>query len=283
MTRLIHGAGARTIGLTLLAGVALASPGAAVEPGAGAKPAPGSARVPALEADYTGYAHGVVVLRMHASVALGPKSYGLTLGYHTAGIIGVLVHSAVDSSVQGFFGANGAPDPLRFSSAGTISGQARRTILTYKDGSPQIDALEPPPSSEREPVPPGDQAHTIDTLSAIAGLLHQVATTGRCEGSVRTFDGQRLGDVTATTVGEEMLPPSDRSSFSGRTLRCDFVGHQLAGFKRSEDVKELAKPQKATAWLASLQPGQPMMPVRVMFEHRVLGETTLYINPAPAG
>ena len=250
-----------------------------------AQPNPSSgtaARVPVLQADYTGYAHGLVVLKMHVSLALGPKSYGLSLGYHTAGVVGILVHSAVDSSVQGFFDTHDAPEPLRFSSAGTINGQPRRTILTYKDGTPQIDALEPPPDSERQPVPASDQAHTVDSLSAMAGLLHQVALTGRCDGTARTFDGQRLGDVTAATVGEETLAPTDRSSFSGRTLRCDFVGHQLAGFKRNEDLTTLKKPHQATAWLAALQPGQPLVPVRVVFDHRVLGETTLYINAAPA-
>ncbi len=238
------------------------------------------ATIPTLRADYTGYAHGLTVLKLHASIALGPQSYGLSLGYHTAGLISVVANSSVESSVQGYFGAGGSAEPLRFSSAGTVNGTARRTVLTYKAGSPEIDALEPPAETEREPVPPADALHTIDTLSAIAALLHQVATTGRCDGTVRTFDGQRLGDITATTVGDETLPRSDRSSFSGRTLRCDFVGRQLAGFKRSEDQAAVRKPHNGTAWLAALQPGQPMVPVKVIFDHRVLGQTTMYITTA---
>ncbi len=240
------------------------------------------ATVPTLRAEYTGYAHGLTVLKLHASIALGSRSYGLSLGYHTAGLISVVASSAIESSVQGYFGADGSAEPLRFSSAGSTNGTARRTVLTYKAGSPEIDALEPPPDTERDPVPAGDEAHTIDTLSAIAALLHQVATTGRCDGTVRTFDGQRLGDITATTIGDETLAPSSRSSFSGRTLRCDFVGRQLAGFKRSEDQAAVRKPHRGTAWLAALQPGQPMVPVKVIFDHRVLGPTTMYITTAPA-
>lgn len=240
-------------------------------------PAPPAA-ISTLRAEYTGYAHGLTVLKLHASIALGPRSYGLSLGYHTAGLISVVANSAIESSVQGYFGADGSAEPLRFSSAGTINGTARRTLLTYKGGSPEIDALEPPPDTERDPVPVGEEAHTIDTLSAIAALLHQVATTGRCDGTVRTFDGQRLGDITATTVGDETLAQTDRSTFSGRTLRCDFVGRQLAGFKRSEDQVAVRKPHNGTAWLAALQPGQPMVPVKVIFDHRILGQTTMYIT-----
>ena len=242
-------------------------------------PAP-AAPIPTLRAEYTGYAHGLTVLKLHASIALGPRSYGLSLGYHTAGLIGMVANSSVESSVQGYFAADGTAQPLRFSSAGTMNGTPRRTVLTYKAGSPEIDALEPPPDSERDPVPAGDEAHTIDTLSAIAALLHQVATTGRCDGTVRTFDGQRLGEIRATTVGDDTLPHSDRSPFSGHTLRCDFVGRQLGGFKRSEDQAAIRKPHSGTAWLAALQPGQPMVPVKVIFDHRVLGQTTMYIATA---
>ena len=111
----------------------------------------------------------------------------------------------------------------------------------------------------------------------MAQLVRQVGSTGRCEGKVMTFDGRRLAELSARTAGREVLEPNSRSSFSGPALRCDFVGRQLAGFKKDEDRQELAKPKTGSAWFAPLSPGGQPVPVRVSFRTGLFGEAVMYI------
>ena len=47
---------------------------------------------------------------------------------------------------------------------------------------------------------------------------------------MRTFDGRRAVEIQARTVGEELLEPTDRSSFGGKALHCDFSGRMVSGF-----------------------------------------------------
>ena len=152
--------------------------------------------------------------------------------------------------------------------------------MDYQDGQPLIRTLVPPNEGEREPVPPAMERNTIDTLSAIALMIRHVQDSGRCEAHAVTFDGRRLIDVTAHTAGLQTLPRSDRSPFFGPTLRCDFEGRQLAGFRRGEDPAELGRPKHGSAWLAQVVPGAPPIPIRMNFETRWFGVATLYLTTA---
>src|SRR6185437_2574355 len=166
--------------------------------------------------------------------ATDPRDYRLVVDYHTTGLFGAIIRSSMNSRVNGVWSEKEI-DPLQFYSWGSLRGSPRRTLIEYSGGVPVIRDIQPPPSVERQPVPPSMQRNTIDTLSASALLMRRVADTGRCEGPATTFDGQRLARVTVTTAGEEMLTASHGSSFSGPALRCDFVGQQLAGFKLDDD------------------------------------------------
>ena len=114
----------------------------------------------------------------------------------------------------------------------------------------------------------------------MASLLHQVASSGHCEGALNTFDGRRLSSIEAHTVGEETLPKTDRSMFEGPALRCDFEGRQIGGFVHDEDAAVLRRPQHGSAWFASLAPGAAPTPVKITFANRVLGATTVYLTAA---
>ena len=91
------------------------------------------------------------------------------------------------------------------SSSARASGAAceRLAEIAYHQGKPVVRQLVPPNTDEREPVPDSLQANTIDTLSALAQLIHVVAETGRCDTTVRTYDGRRAVEIEAHTVGVE--------------------------------------------------------------------------------
>ncbi len=112
-------------------------------------------------------------------------------------------------------------------------------------------------------------------------VIRQIGATGRCDGRETVFDGRRLGSLEVRTAGQQMLEPTGRSSFSGMALRCDFTGRQTGGFMLDTDRATLERPQTGTAWFAALGPGGPVVPVRVTFHTRWLGEATLYLAAKP--
>ncbi|HEX2940092.1 MAG TPA: DUF3108 domain-containing protein, partial [Rhodopila sp.] len=159
----------------------------------------------------------------------------------------------------------------------------REAELTYLHGHPEVEQLIPPNDTEREPVPDTLRAHTIDTISALAQLIHVVAQTGRCDTTVRTFDGRRVTEIHAHTAGMETLPQTDRSMFAGPALRCDFEGRMLAGFKHNSDRQRDARPMHGSAWLATVLPGTMRLPVRLSFETHWFGDATMYLTEAGFG
>ncbi len=226
---------------------------------------------------YAAYAGGFEAMDLEAAMALTPQSYRVQVAYHLTGVVGVLMHGEATTTVDGRF-QGAAAVPRTLVSTGRFRGQPRVTEIDWRDGSPTVVQLQPPVEQEREPVPPAAQAHTVDSLSAMALLLHQVAASGRCEGAMTTFDGRRLSSLTARTVGEETLPPTGRSSFQGTALRCDFEGRQLAGFFRDADQAALRQPQYGSAWFARVQPGGLPVPVRITFHTRQFGDATMYLT-----
>jgi hypothetical protein len=79
------------------------------------------------------------------------------------------------------------------------------------------------------------------------------------------------------------LDPTNRSTFSGPTLRCDFEGRELAGFLIGEDDAEHHRPLHGSAWLAPLLPDAPPLPVRIAFQTRWFGWATMYLTGAEHG
>src|SRR5580698_8091842 len=194
----------------------------------------------AADLNYTLYVLGVPVADAEMSVNLGDPAYGITLRFHTTGIADLLAADRLDEHTTGRFEGE-RPAPAEYSSSGRLRGQDRVVGMTWRDGTPIVTTITPVNSTEREDVPPALLAHAVNPLDVVAQLLREVTQTGRCEGSSRAYDGRRLQLLEVRTAGEEDVPPSGRSSFSGRALRCDFTDHTLAGFRlaagRDDDIK----------------------------------------------
>lgn len=230
-----------------------------------------------IHVTYSGYSHGFNVLDLDAVLTVTPVHYTLEVNFALAGVLGALLHADGKTVVNGrYIGARVQPDDLF--STGHFRGAPRVTQIVWKAGMPTILQMQPPVDTERDPVPPALQANTIDSLSAMASLIHQVSTAGKCDGRDRTFDGRRLSDVAAHTGGMETLDKTSRSIFQGPALRCNFEGKQLAGFRKDADQDELHRPQDGSAWFAQVIPGAPQIPVRVMFTTPQFGETTMYLT-----
>ena len=271
-----------------LAGAASAAPSASL-PMAGARDTgvTQGAATGGWTVDYDGFAHGLLVLKMHATLNLTQSGYEGSLSFHTAGMVGWMVHDTDDSQVEGRFvqAEPGDPSadkaqPMSFVSIGNLRGVDRVTRMTYRDGVPVIQTLTPDPKLERSSVPPAATPHTVDNLSAIGELVRKVADTGRCDGTATLFDGRRLTTLSARTLGTQTLAQTNRSIFAGQALRCDFDGNQLYGFKNAESEAEQRATKHGNAWLATVLPHLPAVPVKVIFTNKALGEVTLYLTAA---
>lgn len=118
---------------------------------------------------YVTYAAGFTVARVEAQAVFGSAGYGMQLGFRTVGLYGAFFHTNMRTTVQGLWEGTQVA-PLRLTSQGVWRGTRHETRIAYQDGMPDVQSLVPPAGTEREPVPRALQAHTIDTLSAIALL-----------------------------------------------------------------------------------------------------------------
>ncbi|HYZ25073.1 MAG TPA: DUF3108 domain-containing protein [Rhodopila sp.] len=235
-----------------------------------------------VHTSYRTYAAGIPVAEVDAGLNLGPWSYQMQLAYHTTGLVGFFYSGHQQDTVSGAFNGEQVR-PSRYMGEGFWRGRNRAVEIDYARGHPTIRLLVPSNDEEREPVPEDMRNGTVDNLSALVQLIHVVVATGRCDTAVRTFDGRRLVDIRARTVGEEELPPTDRSSFSGKALRCDFEGRMLAGFLHDDDRGRDSRPMHGSAWLARALPGSIPMPVRMTFETRWFGDATMYLTDVGPG
>ena len=225
-------------------------------------PVVAQAEPPPARAHYVGYAAGLPVFTLDLTAALPGAAYRLELSFRLTGVLGALYHAEATSSVVGRI-EGGHALPRQLLSRGRFGSEPHATEVEWQGDAPRFVRMLPPVEPQREKVPASAQTGTVDTLSAIATLLQQASANGSCDAAARTFDGARLSEFSAHTFGPETLEPTDRSSFAGSALRCDVTGRMVAGFMPDSDRAALGKPKRASAWLARLHPGEPMVPVRI--------------------
>lgn len=245
--------------------------------------APGAAdaQVTQVKLAYDTYAASLEIMQMHVFFGLGPWNYRINLDYHTTGLVGFFYRGHQVNTVRGLWDDEHAV-PLEFFGDGLWRGQQRRTLIDYEHGQPDVKQLEPPQISEREPVPADMQRNTMDTLSALAELMRNVDLRHTCDTTAHTFDGRRILEIVARNGGTESLAATNRSSFSGPAMRCDFEGREVAGFLIGDDDPDHRKPLRGSAWLASVAPEAAPLPVRIAFQTRWFGEATMYLTSVAA-
>lgn len=232
-----------------------------------------------LHLTYRTYALGAPIAEVEGTIGSGPWTYQLALSFRTVGLARFVFAGHSTSSVSGAWQDN-RPAPRHYAAHSVWRGTPRVALIEYDRGIPAIRELLPPPEPEQELVTATLQTNSTDALSALAALMHEVARTGRCDSSLRTFDGRRAADMASLTVGMETLPADSRSSFSGPALRCDFVSRMLAGFRLDQADKTDYRPLRGSAWLAVAVPNRPPVPVRITLETRWFGDATSYLTNA---
>lgn len=216
------------------------------------------------------------MLAVTAELRLTPAGYAVVLRDHTAGFLGFMVHTDVTSTATGRF-VPGGVQPVHFESSGFSRGAQRDTVLDYSNGNPVVRVLTPV-ERNRDPVDSARARGSIDTLAAMADMVHQVQLTGRCDGTALIFDGLRLTQASSRTTGQQMMPADDRSPFKGTALRCDFVSQEIGGFLHNDEEAQMRRPKRGSAWVMPVLSGAPALPARIVFENPKLGLATMVLT-----
>jgi hypothetical protein len=229
---------------------------------------------------YEAFAAGLPIAAVQAGFESAATTYSIDMTFRTTGVAGLFLKGRQQDRSEGIWQGNTAL-PSRFVGTGHWNGRDRLAVLVYRGGNPVVETLVPPNAEEREEVPEEVRAGSIDTMSALAQMVRVVNATGRCDTSAPTFDGRRRSDIRAWTAGEEDLPPTGRSAFHGKALRCDFEGVLIAGFKLGEhhDPK-VRRTRRGSAWFARVAGTSALLPVRLSFESDWFHEVVLYLTSA---
>jgi hypothetical protein len=228
---------------------------------------------------YTARLHGLKLLDIDFCIALTDTTYAAAISARTLGLAEFLVHGRSEGHAHGTIDGLRVK-PAAYEEQGRLSGEDHKVSIAYPQGDPVLLHMTPPLEKSRLPIPPDTLPGAMDGLSAIA-LETVVATrTGACQGQALVYDGFQLRRGTTHTAGVEVLKPDPHSIFAGDALRCETESVMLAGYVKDQPIKQQAKPRFSTAWLGSLTPGGPKLPLRLSFDADFLGDIIVDLDRA---
>ncbi|MBB5690243.1 DUF3108 domain-containing protein [Roseomonas alkaliterrae] len=225
------------------------------------------ARAMPLEAVYAVSQAGVTVMEVELTLDMTEGRYRLVSVSRARGIGRLFLPAEQRAEAEGRL-AGREVQPARYLAEGEWRGTPRRTLLEFAGATPRPVVLEPPEGPDRIPVPPEAREGAIDTLSALVRLSRDAAATGRCDLTGAVFDGRRKMEWSSRTIGTDAPP---LRGITGEALRCRLESRLVGGFRRGDDPARAGRPREADAWIATLGPGQPPMPLRVEFPSTFLG------------
>jgi hypothetical protein len=248
-------------------------------------PPPGSAyrlNGRALGLGYDVYIGGVYAFHFDALLSVDDHTYDIELQGGTIGFIGRMFSWQANIRSTGGF-ASDKPTPTNlaagtFESANMWQGKPHRTTLRFHDDGRYDVALDPPEEAQtvRADGAPPDvlPAGTLDPVAASIAALTASARDGACARRETVFDGKRYYElIVRDGDGDDVVPPSHLSAYSGPALKCRFAMKRLAGFstRRYAQFWDDEKGTLPTIWSASIVPEMPLVPVRFLAPINIAG------------
>lgn len=251
------GAAARAALMSLaVAGTAAASPSAAERSA--------SAAIRDVRLVYAVHIGGIHTVDLRIELALAADGYEVELSSEVRGLVRYLLPWSLRVESRGRV----AGERLLPTSSHTESswrGKRRWRTLEYKDGRPVLVSVEP--KRKTPPVPPDRLLGSVDVATAILTVARSVPSEKSCAVRVPVYDGRRRFDAVIEAHGEDELPRSSRSAYSGKADVCDLAIEMLHGRRKKTDYGGLASGDKTmTFWFARLFDGVYPLPVRVQLD-----------------
>jgi len=224
-------------------------------------------------AAYAITAAGITIMEADVTFRLGEDGgpYSIETRLRARGLAAFVLRGESLARSEGLWRGS-LPRPWLHESGGNWRGTPRRTRLDYgADGNPRITTLMPSQDMERAPLADGMLDGTVDSLSALVGLIGQVRRTARCEARARSFDGRRVTQFEVTT--DPIVHASDRG-----LLRCLVESRPLAGYALDRPVAEATRPTQSVLVFGVALPGAPAIPVRIEVASRWWGTIQATLN-----
>ena len=100
-------------------------------------------------------------------------------------------------------------------------------------------------------------AATIDPASAMLTLMETLGNTGRCDATVKVFDGKRRYNLASRHAGEVELRATKYAPYVGPATECRVGFERLAGFREGRLGRRY--PDEIVLYLAPLFDDAPPM------------------------
>lgn len=126
---------------------------------------------------------------------------------------------------------------------------------------------------EQSPTP----ADTFDLLTIFAKMAKQYNEFGFCDSRLAVYDGKRRFDVIFKDEGEDILPPSENSFYSGRASRCTMQIEKLLS-DDDDSLWEFSANKPIYFWIAKdPETGIPFI-AKVTIKSTPLGELNAHTS-----
>src|SRR5262249_36960273 len=161
-----------------------------------------------LDLRYDVYYSVFRVLKIESRSRIERDAYDVHSTMETVGLVGTFFPWTYRSEVQGRID-RGRLAPDRFQSQSQFHGRIQQVELRYEGADPVVDKLQAFTDDvlgkglRRDDVPPELRAGTIDPLTEITALAHDLAHGEGCAGTRHVFDGIRRYDTLYEDLAEQ--------------------------------------------------------------------------------
>ena len=225
-----------------------------------------------MDLSYDVYTGGFKALHADFDVKLDPKAYDIAIEARTQGMIGGLF------PWQGSYRTAGHTEkdvliPTQHTARSTWRKKEKLTEISY---APNGEVLKMTTSEGGKTVTSRDikpelTQDSVDLLTGTLLMIQSAKITDKCEGSIPVFDGKRRYNLVLKGNEMDEIRKSDYSIYSGPALKCTLNVEPVAGFKPKDQKRgwmavqnhTLARKKPPTIWFAAVEPGGPVVPVRM--------------------
>lgn len=209
---------------------------------------------------YEVYARGFPILTLDLRIAETGSAYKVEGLFRTVGVIDWLADFVLRSESRGAVVAGALRPRVHESAAHSRKGD-RRAHLDYGGDGTVATVLSPAAAEPGHALPtPQQTVGTLDPLSAVLAIHHEVVRSGSCGMRMPVFDGRRRYDLVLADEGMGRLASS---ASAGEVRRCSVDLVKIAGF--SSDLGVPPHTDHGQVWILPAQGGAPAVPARIEF------------------